>query len=84
MQPYLPPPSTNSVIVITREHNPDRHWVQFFQTFPEFYLPAVTAQAGPAKPRLPLDPKPTDPQPVPPSPPPTVGQHQSRSAGIRS
>jgi len=70
MQPYLPPPSTNSVIVITREHNPDRHWVQFFQTFPEFYLPAVTAQAGPAKPRLPLDPKPTDPQPVPPPPPP--------------
>jgi len=63
MQPYIPP--ANQTILIVRERNPQQHWVQFFQTFPELSFPTVTAQAGPVKPSLPIEPKPNDPKPVP-------------------
>ncbi|MFN3361401.1 MAG: DUF3769 domain-containing protein, partial [Pseudanabaenaceae cyanobacterium] len=68
MQPYISPPSP--VVVVAREQTPSQGtaqlaWVQFFQSFPTLQFEHGTAQAGPVKPGLPIEPKPTDPKPTP-------------------
>ncbi|MCA1904541.1 MAG: DUF3769 domain-containing protein [Cyanobacteria bacterium KgW148] len=68
MQPYIPPPQTTLIArQPSRSHLDccDAHWVQFFQAFPQLEFPSTTAQAGPVKPSLPIEPKPSDPKPTP-------------------
>ncbi|MCS6959212.1 MAG: DUF3769 domain-containing protein [Pseudanabaenaceae cyanobacterium SKYGB_i_bin29] len=70
MQTHISPPPS-AVVILAREQSPrvfhpreQEHWVQFFCSFPSLEFRALTAQAGPIKPGLPIEPKPTDPKPI--------------------